>query len=70
MRSIALEHVVGFSMGCLFLIMGAICLGYAARGWTYALAGLVGLILASGGFKVVRFVIGQIDERGSPNGIM
>lgn len=70
MRPIAFEHVVGFSVGCVFLIVGAICLGYAARGWTYAVAGLVGLIFASGGFKVVRLVLDEMDERRSRNGTM
>ena len=68
MRPIALEHIVGFTMGCLFLIIGAIYLGYAARGWSYAVAGLLGMIFATGGFKVVRLVIGQIDERRTSSG--
>lgn len=70
MRSIALEHIVGFTMGCVFLIIGAGCLGYAARGLGYAIAGLIGLICISAGLKVVRLVLGQMDERRSANGIM
>lgn len=63
MKSIAWDRVVGLSMGLIFLIIGVVCLGYAARGWTYAVAGLGGLIFASGGFKVIRMVINQMDEQ-------
>ena len=62
MKSIVLHHIVGLTMGIVFVIIGAICLGYAARGWTYAVAGLVGLIFASGGIRVVRMVLRDIDH--------
>jgi len=63
-RRITTEHIVGFAIGCIFIFVGAACLGYAARGLSYAIAGIAGVGLASGGLKAIRTILRDMDERG------
>ena len=65
-RQITMEHIVGLAIGCTFIFVGAACLGYAARGFTYAVAGVAGIGLASGGLKAIRTILRDMDERGMP----